>query len=174
MTRIFSTLVLIASITCGLATAQDSDSIDVAEYSFSYKKPWIRQAVSSSMRVAELTYKQEKEDLENITVAFFLMGGSPKANLDRWKGQFDAGAKTEVKEKEVNGKKVTYFTGKGGFQDSMGGPFAPKVKKDNYAVLAAILPSESGRLVFLKLKGPAASVDAIEAAFYELTESALK
>lgn len=149
-----------------------SKTVTVAEYTFKFNKPWVQQQ-AGGMRSAVLRYAQADEKLENVDAVFFHMGGSVKSNLDRWKGQFNSGAEVKIEEKEVNGTKISYFIGKGSFMDSMGGPFAPKEEKNDYGVLGAILPSANGRLVFLKLKGPAASVEAVKKAFFELTESAL-
>lgn len=153
--------------------AKDVKTLKVAEYTFKFSKPWVQQQ-AGGMRAGVLRFAQEDEKLENVDAVFFHMGGTVKQNLDRWKGQFVGEAKTSVEEKEVNGTKISYFHGKGNFMDSMGGPFAPKTEKDDYTVLGAILPSGGGRLVFLKLKGPSASVAAVKESFNKLVESALE
>ena len=62
--------------------------------------------------------------------------------------------------------------GKGGV-DSMPGaaPFAgPKTPKADYMMLGAVIEDEKGS-VFLKMTGPAKSVEAVKAAFKKLAES---
>lgn len=161
-----------------LAPAQESEPIKAGEFTFTYDKPWVRQAVTSSMRAGQLTFKQSDEKLENVDVVFFYFGpggaGGVQANIDRWAGQFVGDAKTGTDKKEVNGREIIYFNGKGTFQDSVGGPFSGnRVDRPNYAVLAAILPSDQGP-VFLKMTGPEASVEAARDAFYKVAESALQ
>lgn len=155
-----------------------SETLKAGEFTFTFGKPWVRQAVTSSMRAGQLTYKQADDSLKNVDVIFFYFGpggaGGIKANIDRWAGQFQGGAETNTETKEVNGREIVYFTGKGSFQDSVGGPFSGNtVTKDNYKVQAAILPSDNGP-VFLKMTGPAASVEATKEDFIKLAESALK
>ncbi|MDF1753957.1 MAG: hypothetical protein P1U89_14335 [Verrucomicrobiales bacterium] len=169
--------IAIAGVTlfCG---AEEKAPIKAGEFTFSYNDSWVRQAVTSSMRAGQLTYKQSDEKLKNVDVVFFYFGpggaGGVQANIDRWAGQFVGEAETNTEKKTVNNREIVYFTGNGTFEDSMGGPFSGnKVQKENYSVLAAILPSDNGP-VFLKMTGPAESVAAAKEAFIELAEGALK
>ena len=161
-----------------VAEEAKNETLKAGEFTFSYGKPWVRQAVTSSMRAGQLTFKQSDENLKNVDVVFFYFGpggaGGIQANIDRWKGQFVGEAETNTEKKTVNDREIVYFTGNGTFEDSMGGPFSGnRVKRENYSVLAAILPSDNGP-VFLKMTGPADSVAAAKADFTTLAESALK
>ena len=158
--------------------AEEKEPITAGEFSFSYDKPWVRQQVTSSMRAGQLTYTQENEKLKNVDVVIYYFGpggaGGIDANIDRWAGQFVGGAETKTEKKEVEGHEIVYFTGKGTFAESMGGPFSGnKVNKPNYTMLAAILPSDKGP-VFLKMTGPDDSVSAAKESFIKFAESALK
>jgi hypothetical protein len=162
-----------------LSNAQDNQNepIKAGEFTFSYAAPWIRQAVTSSMRAGQLTYKQADEKIKNVDVIFFHFGpggaGGIQANIDRWAAQFVGEAETKTEEKTVNDRKIIYFTGKGTYQESMGGPFAGQsTPREGYTVLAAILPSEGGP-VFLKMAGPNESIAAAKDAFTALAEGAL-
>ncbi len=163
-----------------LSNAQDTknEPVKAGEFSFTYAAPWIRQAVTSSMRAGHLTYKQTDDKLKNVDVIFFYFGpggaGGIQANIDRWAGQFVGEAETKTDKKTVNGREIIYFTGKGTFNESMGGPFSGQsTPRDGYTVLAAILPSDNGP-VFLKMSGPNDSVAAAKDAFIALAESPLK
>lgn len=160
------------------SSAEESEPIKAGEFTFSYTKPWVRQQVTSSMRAGQLTYKQSDEKLKNVDVVIYYFGpggaGGIDANIERWAGQFVGTAETKTDKKEVEGSEIVYFTGKGTFAESMGGPFSGnKVNKPNYTMLAAILPSEKGP-VFLKMTGPDASVAAAKEEFIKFAESALK
>ena len=176
-------ITLLVATFCGVSfflNAQEKalEPITAGEFSFSYDKPWIRQAVTSRMRAGQLTYKQSDEKLKNVDVVIFYFGAGPaggiEANLKRWAGQFTGGAETKTEKKKVNDREIIYFTGKGTFQDSVGGPFSGKtVERPNHTMLAAILPSEKGP-VFLKMTGPNDSVAAAKDAFVAFAESPLK
>ena len=174
---IFSIVAVAILSISAFSGAQDKEPIKAGEFSFTYGEPWIRQAVTSSMRAGQLTYKQADEKLQNVDVVFFYFGtggaGGIQANIDRWAGQFVGEAKTNTEKKTVNEREIVYFTGNGTFEESMGGPFSGnRVKKENHSVLAAILPSDNGP-VFLKMTGPADAVEAARASFEKLAESAL-
>ncbi len=173
-------LLLVAGIVAqSVASGQDEGVIQAGEFSFSYDKPWIRQAVSSSMRAGQLVFRQSDENLEDVELVFFYFGpggaGGIDANIDRWAGQFKGEAETKTEKKEVNGREIIYFTGKGNFQESMGGPFSGNtVDRPGYMMLAAILPGEKGGPAFLKMTGPEASMLAAREAFVRVAESALQ
>ena len=86
-------------------------------------------------------------------------GGTVEANIDRWKGQFDAQAKQAPQEEiDVAGLKVTLVDLSGDFSDQRG-PFAPAVERPGYRMIAAIVPVE-GQLHFIKATGPEKTIAA--------------
>jgi len=155
--------------------AEEADSLKVSEFIFTFSKPWVRQQVVSAMRAGQFTYDHEDENLADVELVIFFFGagqgGGTQANIDRWVGQFEGTPESKTEEKEMGGKKVILLTAKGTYLESMGGPFSGnKTPKPDYTMLAAILPSEQGD-VFLKLTGPAKSVEAMGDAFMKFTES---
>ncbi len=83
-------------------------------------------------------------------------GGSIKANLARWVGQFrPADDEPKIDEKQVNGMKLTTFDASGTYLDSPRGPFGPKEEKPGYRMLAGILQTDEVGNYFFKLVGPA-------------------
>ena len=157
--------------------AEDTDSLKVSEFTFTFGKPWIQQQVTSSMRAGQLLYDHEDASLTDVELVFYFFGagggGGTQANIDRWIGQFEGKPESKIEEKEMGTKKVTLLTAKGTYMDSMGagGPFSGnKTAKPDTTMLAAILPSDQGD-VFIKLTGPAKSVEAMGDAFMKLISS---
>ncbi|MDF2377724.1 MAG: hypothetical protein P1U81_15915 [Verrucomicrobiales bacterium] len=168
-------LLLIATFFACDLRAEDKDTLIVSEFTFSFGEPWIRQQVTSPMRVGQLTYDHADENLEDVDVILYYFGegqgGGTQANIDRWIGQFEGTPESKTEEVDVGDRKVTLLTAKGTYMESSGGPFSGnKTAKPNYTMLAAILPSEKGA-VFLKLTGPEASVEAMKEAFIEFSKS---
>jgi|GEM_PF-2402488 len=99
-------------------------------------------------------------------------GGGIEANIARWAGQFQTtegkqlgdDAKKVTKQK-VGGLEVHIVDLTGDFQDSMRGPFGPKIKRAGYRMLAAIIPLEGGGTWFIKSYGPQATMKAVEKDF---------
>lgn len=172
MKSIFSSLLAI-SLLAPFATADDKESFQVADLTFEFGEPWIRQQASSSMRAAQLLYDHENEDLEDIEVGVFHMGGTVRANLDRWIGQFEGTPESDEKTEKLGDREVIFFTATGTFLQSTGGPFAggPKTPLKDHMMLGAIMPA-GDRLAFFKLTGPKASVEAMKADFEALVKSA--
>ena len=155
--------------------ADEKETLKVREFTFKFGDPWIRQQVTSSMRAGQLTYDHEDEKLKDVDVVLYYFGqgggGGIQANIDRWIGQFDGTPESKVEEKEMGDRKVTFLTAKGTFMESSGGPFSGnKTPRENYTMLAAILPSPQGA-VFLKLTGPNDSVEAMKKEFEKFAGS---
>lgn len=173
-----NTLAILAAsiLTVAPGFAEEMETINVSEFTFEYGEPWVRQQVTSSMRAGQLTYDHEDENLKDVDLVIYYFGqgqgGGIQANIDRWIGQFEGTPESNQEEKEMGDKKVTFLTAKGTYMESMGGgPFSGnKEPRENYTMLAAILPSERGD-VFLKLTGPTDSVEAMKDAFMAFAES---
>jgi hypothetical protein len=154
------------------ALRAEDGSLKVSEFTFTYAKPWLRQQAASSMRAGQFLYEQKAEGLEDVELVVFFFGagggGGIQANIDRWLGQFEGTPESKTEERELGDKKVVFLTANGTFLESPAGagPFsgAPKTAKPDYTMLAAILPSEQGD-VFIKVTGPAKSVEAMREAF---------
>lgn len=121
----------------------------------------------------------EGEDAPTARLTMMRSGGGVTANLDRWKGQF-SGTEKKIGETEVSETgKLTVHTIKinGSYMETMGGgPFSggKKVKREDYAMLGAILVEPKGAQYYVKLIGPAAVIDANEKAFKEMVNNAGK
>ena len=159
--------------TASADTEKGAGTVEVANHTFKYAKPWAEKQVTSSMRAAELSYNHDDEKLDDLSVAFFHMGGSIRQNIDRWIGQFAGEPKVEEEEMDFDGTKVVMLTATGTFNESSGGPFAGKsTARENYTMLGAVVETDNAaRFVFLKLAGPNASVAAMKEEFKKLLTS---
>lgn len=105
-------------------------------------------------------------------------GGSIDANIQRWEGQFSqsdgSAAQAKTKKMTVDGMDVTMVDISGTFSQTMGGPFSggKKVENPDYRMLAAIIETAGEGNYFVKLVGPAATVNANEAEFEKMIKSA--
>ncbi len=139
------------------------------------EEPLVARAPSSSMRAAEYGVR-DFSDAE-LTVFHFGrdQGGDVDGNIERWVGQFvqDDGrpsrdvARTE--RLEILGMPVTTVEVSGSFSgmNAMGGTTAPR---SEFGLLGAIVQGPEG-MVFFKLTGPKAAIDAAENAFRGLIQS---
>ena len=104
-------------------------------------------------------------------------GGSVDANIQRWEGQFasaDGGAvkaKTDVL--KVAGCDVHVVDLRGVFLDRPGGPFAggKVVKRPEYRMLGAIIVTPKAGKYFVKMYGPAATIEANDKPFEAMLKS---
>jgi hypothetical protein len=122
------------------------------------------------MRKAQLNVVVGGAEPAEVTFFHFGQGqgGGVQANVDRWFGQFQNA--TTGQSVETFGKtKVTFVKAAGTFLSGMpGGPTSPK---EAYELRGAILESASGD-VFVKMTGPAATVQSAEAAFRNMVATA--
>jgi len=189
--KIVPRILLPVSLLCLIATAQAED-IKVGALVFNVSDDWESLASTSSMRAAELKFDVEGDD--DPVAVFFYFGpggaGGAQANIQRWRGQFEGGPTAEevidltdesaveidkLTPEELNTKPLMLVLS-GTFLDSMagGGPFAgPKTAKEDYRMLAAIVPNAQGS-VFVKLTGPEAAADEVRSAFIDLVKSGLE
>jgi hypothetical protein len=106
-------------------------------------------------------------------------GGSIPDNINRWYMQFEQpdGSSTKDKSKtekfEVAGQTIHFVDIPGTFKDSGGGPFfqqrAP-VMRESYRMLGAIIETKDMGQHFLKITGPAATVDKLKDGFRKMLE----
>lgn len=128
----------------------------------------------SSMRKATYHAPKVGSDTEPPELAVTVVGGSIDANIDRWVGQFDPGAKETLTRstRKVGAHEVTLVEMRGTFQG--GGPMmggaAAAGPKAGWALLAAIVP-DGDMSWFFKMTGPEASVTAARADFDALVAS---
>ena len=127
------------------------------------------------MRKAQLKINSDDKKSSAEVVFFHFgagQGGTAKANVDRWLGQFQEpreklNSKTE--DTTIAGHKVSYVSAEGTYMD--GPPFGQKTPRPGYALFGAILESDEGS-VFVKMTGPADLVKSSQATFRKMVEGA--
>ena len=155
-------------------TADEKETITVSDFTFEFGDPWIRQQTTSQMRAGQFVYDHENEDLTDPELVIFYFGpgsaGGVEANIQRWIGQFDGTPESKQEEIDAGEGKFIFLEAKGTYLD--GPPMSPnKTPKENYTMLAAILPGEQGS-VFLKATGPNESMAAMKEDFMAFVKSA--
>jgi hypothetical protein len=103
-------------------------------------------------------------------------GGSVRANIERWNGQFTSNGKTataKIQKRTVHGLPVTTIDVTGQYS-GMGGPMATtKAVIAGYRLLGAIIENTGGS-VFLKFTGPEKVIVANQQKFEQMLESFVK
>lgn len=181
-----ASLLCLASFAAPLAWSAEEEAdepkarlVPIAEGAFELTAPkdWKRGQPRSNIIEHEFALPGEKKEQEPGRLTIMAAGGSVEANVDRWLGQFAdrKEERVEPKEIEVAGKKVLLVDISGTFRDQRG-PFAPAVERKDYRMLGAILAlGEKDRgNVFVKLTGPAATIEHQAKAFREFVESLRK
>ena len=130
--------------------------------------PWKSEG-TRPMRAATYTV----DDGAECAVYFFGpgQGGSPQANIDRWKSQFKPG-NAKVTKIVIHGLPVTRIDVSGEYS-GMGGPMAQAPAQPGYRLLGAIVEGPGGNL-FIKFTGPIKTVAANQPKFEALLNSFAK
>ncbi|MEM7782808.1 MAG: hypothetical protein AAF623_05605 [Planctomycetota bacterium] len=161
-------------------TAEPFD-VTVCDGKLSFKADgnWKMVPPKSRILEAELKIPRTGDDEADGRLTIMGAGGSVEANIQRWQMQFkqpDGSAtseKTKVVKEEVDDQEVNFVDITGTFLDSPGGPFSgrPKVEREDYRMLAAIIATKSNGQYFLKLYGPKATIDKNAKEFKEMVKS---
>jgi hypothetical protein len=135
-------------------------------------KGWKRERPRSRIVEHEFSVPGEKEGEDPGRLTIMAAGGSLEANLERWLGQFADRKEERVEPEkiEVARQKVYLVDISGTFRDQRG-PFSPAVERPNYRMLGAILETKDHGNLFLKLTGPAKTIEFQAKAFREFVES---
>ncbi|MEY4299575.1 MAG: hypothetical protein RIR25_811 [Verrucomicrobiota bacterium] len=170
-------LVLLVLATVSVC-ANDAPTYAAGDFQFTVPSGWLSVPPTSSMRKAELRIPGPEGTGESgqaiVTVFHFGagQGGTVQQNIDRWFGQFEGeqDAKGAATAKETIGTTpVTFARAHGTFQSGMPGQAATPL--EGHALVGAILESHNGD-VYLKLTGPAPTVEKAEAAFVQMIRAA--
>lgn len=155
------------------ATATQAIELAGGKLAFDAPKEW--QTVPPKSRILEkelhvLPAPGSEATYGRLTI--MAAGGSVRANLDRWVGQFqttDGEAKPE--KMEVNGMPAHLLDVSGTYLESAGGPFGPKTPRPGYRMLGAIVETGDSGNYFFKLVGPNETLDPQADAFRAMVES---
>ena len=158
---------LLCAATVGFATsavqADEPVKLKAARGSLTLTVPagWKQQPKKSRIIEHEFSVPGEGDSRDAAgRLTMMSAGGSVDANIERWVNQFPIkDGKPKVEELDVNHSKVHFVDIKGTYNDKPR-PFGPGVMRDDYRMLAAIVPLGEGRNYFIKLYGPAATIEA--------------
>ena len=145
----------------------NSREVTLQDLTLTIPSDWT-EGSGSRMRLATyIVPAAEGESIEVQYVVFPPMGGSVKANVDRWVNQF-----------KPDGRKASAVKGKSGemeyvladitgtYNMSVGPPMMGKTEPvENARMMAAVITVPSGGNYFIKMAGPAETVDAAADAF---------
>jgi hypothetical protein len=169
---------LLLALSACFAAAEEPASFTAGDVKFAVPAGWRSEQPASPMRKAEL-YVPGPEGTgkagEAIITVFHFgagQGGTVQQNVDRWFGQFDGDndAKGAATAKETIGTvPVTFVRARGTFQSGM--PGQPTTPMEGQALLGAILESPNGD-VYIKMTGPAPTVEKAEPAFVQMVRAA--
>jgi len=167
---------LVLALTAIIAASAQTPTLHFAAAS-----EWKSTPSSSPMRVAQYALPRaagDSEDGELIVYFFGGQGGSVQANLDRWLGQMEqldgrpskAVATTETL--TVNGMKVTVLDVSGKYVAEMAPGSPTRHNKPGFRLKAAVVETAGGPY-FVKLTGPAKTVERWNTAFATFLRSAM-
>ena len=175
--RVLRVGLLLALFAC-VAPAEEAVTFTAGDFRFAVPTGWNSVTPASPMRKAELRVPGPEgtgEAGEAIITVFHFgpgQGGTVQQNVDRWFGQFDGDndAKGAATAKETIGTvPVTFARARGTFQSGM--PGQPTTPLEGQALLGAILESPNGD-VYVKMTGPAPTVEKAEPAFVQMVRAA--
>ena len=148
-------------------------SVQAATLSFSKPAAWTDRARASSMRVAEFVVPKapgDAEDAEVIVYYFGGSGGSVEANLQRWTTQFQSSKDPVRTSSTVNGLRLTTLDVSGTYVAELRPGSTERHNKPGFRMRATVVETPKGPY-FIKLTGPAATVDKAGAAFDQFLQS---
>ncbi len=126
----------------------------------------------STMRLATYKIAHAEGDSEDAELSVTQVGGGAKANLDRWRGQFQSPNEREASDTTVGDLKVSVIWLEGAYGGMAMGPNAAATPKGDYALLGAVVEWPGhGDPHFFKMTGPKKTVEAARPAFDELVHS---
>lgn len=137
---------------------------------------WVLQKPENKFRVWQFSIPASGGDKKDAELVIFYFGpgagGTAAANIDRWKGQFQAPEGksiddvSKVSQKKIGDTAITYLDINGTYLYKFP-PFAPNAKvtpMPEYRRLAVVFDSKQGPY-FITLTGPAKTVEANKSSF---------
>ena len=134
---------------------------------------WTTRAPASSMRLAEFTTPGVAGKAGAEVIVYFFgkgAGGSPDANLNRWKSQFSNPSGAPVVERiSVDSKgpfPLTIAEYEGTYARGIGAGSEPEQARPEHMLVAVVTETPHGT-IFFQLFGPIQSVEAQKAAYLQ-------
>ncbi len=137
------------------AVRAEEGKLEVNGLNFKFASPWAEIQSTGMFRAGTLAAKVEGAE-KPVEAVFYSFpgaggGGDVEANVKRWLGQFQGTPESKREELDAAGTKITLVTATGTYND--GPPMGAKTPRENYTLIAAIVPSGESN-IFVKLTGP--------------------
>ena len=161
------TLSILASVLLAVLPAQ------AGALTFTRPAGWTDRPPASPMRVAEFVVPKasgDAEDGELIVYYFGGTGGTVEANLQRWTTQFQSTAAPVRTTATVNGLQLTNLDVSGTYVAEVRPGATERHNKPDFRMRASVVETPRGPY-FIKLTGPAATIDGASAAFDQFLKS---
>lgn len=168
--RLRSLLAVSAALAVPAAMAEAQKTVTLLEYTATVPAGWTSRTPASSMRLAEFVTSPTAGSGAEVIVYYFGkgQGGSPTANLERWKGQFsnpDGGEVAEKVSHETLGDiAMTVAEYRGTYARAVGQGSSAEDARPNHQLIAIVAETPRGTL-FFQCFGPIAAVDAARASY---------
>jgi hypothetical protein len=147
--------------------------VQAGTLTFTKPAAWTDRAAASSMRVAEFVVPKVPGDAEDADVVVYYFGGSGgsvEANLQRWTTQFQSSKDPVRTSSTVNGLRLTSLDISGTYVAEVRPGSTERHNKPGFRMRATVVETPKGPY-FIKLTGPAATVDKAGAAFDQFLQS---
>ncbi|MFO1485204.1 MAG: hypothetical protein U1F71_17720 [Verrucomicrobiaceae bacterium] len=170
MKRLAATLLTI--VTLSSAVHAEEGKLEVAGLTFKFESPWVAVESTGMFRAGTLNAKVDGVDKPLEAIFYHFPGpgggGGVDANVQRWLGQFQGTPESKREEIDAGGKKITLVTATGTYND--GPPMGAKTPRENYTLLAAIVPAADSN-IFIKLAGPKDAIAKLVEGFKKMAGS---
>lgn len=174
---LFAGPLLASPVVVGGQQANQTQEIALSEGRLNLSLPssWEKKTPRSRIVEFEFEAKAAEGDDKGARVTIMGAGGSVKANIDRWVGQFKPEngkglVKSKVEEKKIDGHAVHLVDIQGTYLDRPG-PFVPNaIERPGYRMMGAIFVTPVGQY-FLKMYGPAKTMAENQKVFLKAVES---
>jgi hypothetical protein len=145
-------------------------SAGTAQLTWQLPESWVPEPPASSMRLAQASIPGPGGPA-TMVVFFFGVGGGGgvQANLDRWEGQMEASGLAERSQQTVDGLTVHRLLVRGTLLPSTMGA-GPATPEPDSVLIAAVVEGAGGPW-FIKVTGPAATLDTQMEAWEAVLES---
>ena len=164
----------IGALTSSQAAFAQASTVSLLDYTASVPKTWTSRPPASKMRLAEFV-AGAPGGAEVIVYSFGPgQGGSVDANLERWKSQFSNPDGKPVVPRVTAGKAgafpITIAEYQGTYARGIGAGSAPQDALPNHILIAAIVETPKGPLIF-QMFGPKAAAEAQRDAYLAFVKS---
>jgi hypothetical protein len=161
--------------------AQGKD-VELADGKLLLHAPAEWKAVEPKSRIIQYEFAAPASEAKadnQARVTIMGAGGSIADNINRWYAQFEQPDGSDTKDKstaekiQVAGQTIHIVDIPGTFKDTGGGPFfqqRPPVMREKYRMLGAIIETKDMGQHFLKVPGPAATVEKLKDGFRKMLE----